>query len=126
MGVQTGANLRMILNYSNIEGFECNSVNGGFSPSSFTNLKGFFLTTRNSSTQFEYYLNSSLVRTVNTPSSLPNANVFIGSGNTYVSPFFDSVAEASFASVGDGLTDTEVSNLYTAVQAFQTTLGRQV
>jgi hypothetical protein len=29
-------------------------------------------------------------------------------------------------SIGDGLTNTDVSNLYTAVQAYQTTLGRQV
>lgn len=34
--------------------------------------------------------------------------------------------EQAFASIGDGLTDTEASNLYTAVQAYQTTLGRQV
>jgi hypothetical protein len=32
----------------------------------------------------------------------------------------------AFASIGDGLTDTQSSNLYTAVQAFQTTLNRQV
>ena len=34
--------------------------------------------------------------------------------------------ECAFASIGDGLTDTEAANLYTAVQVFQTTLGRQV
>lgn len=34
--------------------------------------------------------------------------------------------ECAFATIGDGLTDTEAANLYTAVQAFQTTLGRQV
>jgi hypothetical protein len=32
----------------------------------------------------------------------------------------------AFTSIGDGLTDTEASNFYTAVQAFQTTLSRQV
>jgi hypothetical protein len=32
----------------------------------------------------------------------------------------------AFASIGDGLTDTESTNLYTAVQTFQTTLGRNV
>lgn len=31
-----------------------------------------------------------------------------------------------FASMGDFLTDTESTNFYTAVQAFQTTLGRQI
>lgn len=34
--------------------------------------------------------------------------------------------QCAFASIGDGLTNTESTNLYTAVQAFQTTLGRQV
>jgi hypothetical protein len=34
--------------------------------------------------------------------------------------------QIAFSSIGDGLTDTEAANLYTAVQAFQTTLSRQV
>lgn len=34
--------------------------------------------------------------------------------------------ELSFVTIGDGLTDTNVTDLYTAVQAFQTTLSRQV
>jgi hypothetical protein len=37
-----------------------------------------------------------------------------------------SVCEIAFGSLGDGLTDTEASDLYTAVQTFQTTLSRQV
>jgi hypothetical protein len=32
----------------------------------------------------------------------------------------------AFASIGDGLTNTEAANFYTAVQAYQTTLSRQV
>ena len=34
--------------------------------------------------------------------------------------------QLAFAFIGDGLTNTESGNLYTAVQAFQTTLARQV
>jgi hypothetical protein len=34
--------------------------------------------------------------------------------------------QCAFASIGDGLTTTEAANLYTALQAFQTTLNRQV
>ena len=34
--------------------------------------------------------------------------------------------QCAFSSIGDGLTDTEASNLYTAVQNYNTTLGRQV
>ena len=36
------------------------------------------------------------------------------------------VNEQAFTFFGDGLTDAEVANLYTAVQAYQTSLGRQV
>jgi hypothetical protein len=35
-------------------------------------------------------------------------------------------SEFRLAYTSDGLTDAEISNLRTAVQAFQTTLGRQV
>ena len=34
--------------------------------------------------------------------------------------------ECAFASVGLGLSDAEAANFYTAVQAFQTTLSRNV
>lgn len=34
--------------------------------------------------------------------------------------------ESAFASIGDGLSDAEAANFYTAIQTFQTTLGRNV
>ena len=34
--------------------------------------------------------------------------------------------ETAFVTIGDGLTDTEAAAFYTAVQKYQTTLGRQV
>jgi hypothetical protein len=37
-----------------------------------------------------------------------------------------SLSEYAFFTVGDGLTNTQIANLYTAVQAFQTARGRQV
>jgi hypothetical protein len=37
-----------------------------------------------------------------------------------------STKQCAFASIGDGLTDTDAANFYTAVQAFNTTLARQV
>jgi len=59
-------------------------------------------------------------------SSLMNLNYYIGARN--FSNTADSYAnrQFSFAHVGNGLTDTEASNLYTRVQAFQTALSRQV
>jgi len=57
-------------------------------------------------------------------SSLPSGNVFISSTNDSVAKHFSN-RESAFASIGDGLTDAEAANLYSAVQAYQTTLGRQ-
>jgi len=44
--------------------------------------------------------------------------------NNYLGTYTDS--RCAFASLGDGLTDAQASNLYTAVQTFNTTLSRQV
>jgi hypothetical protein len=57
-------------------------------------------------------------------SSLPNANIYVGASNG--SSVIYTNRQCAFASIGDGLTDTQASNFYTAVQAFQTTLSRQV
>jgi hypothetical protein len=58
----------------------------------------------------------------------PNFNIYIGAlllnGNS--NPILFSNRQTAFASIGDGLTDTQASNLYTAVQAMQTTLSRNV
>ena len=67
-----------------------------------------------------------------TQTTLGNRYYYIGAVNgtaTNVNngtPTWYTTRECAFATIGDGLTDTEAANLYTAVQAFQTTLGRQV
>jgi len=55
-----------------------------------------------------------------------NVNVYVGGINNNGNLSNPSSKECAFASIGDGLTDTQASNFYTAVQAFQTTLSRQV
>jgi len=57
----------------------------------------------------------------------PSANFFLGAynDNNNRANFFSN-RELSIATIGDGLTNTETSDLYTAVQAFQTTLSREV
>jgi hypothetical protein len=57
-------------------------------------------------------------------SSLPNANIYVGAYNG--SSVIYTNRQCAFASIGDGLTNTQASNFYTAVQAFQTTLSRNV
>lgn len=57
--------------------------------------------------------------------SLPLNNIYVGALNNIGGiPQFYSTKECAFSSIGDGLTDTEAANFYTAVQTFNTTLGR--
>jgi len=62
----------------------------------------------------------------NLSTALTSVALYLGGNNANGTPDTYSNAQCAFASVGDGLTDTDVTNFYTAVQAFQTTLGRQV
>lgn len=55
--------------------------------------------------------------------TLPNYDISLGKRQGYGEYSYQ---QCSFASIGDGLSDTEASNLYTAIQAFQVALGRAV
>jgi hypothetical protein len=57
-----------------------------------------------------------------TPGGLPNINIRVGQRNND----HYSNRQCRLSSIGDGMSVTELSNYYTAVQAFQTTLSRQV
>ena len=94
-----------------------------------TDTKGLFTTTRTSSTSLKVFKNSTQQGSTNTITSpsLPNIVVYIGARNELGGvPSFYNTYETAFFSLGDGLTDTEAANLYTAVQKYQTTLGRNV
>jgi hypothetical protein len=59
--------------------------------------------------------------------TLGNYSLYLGAGNinnTSVASY--SNAQCAFASIGQGLSATNMSNLYTSVQTFQTTLSRNV
>jgi hypothetical protein len=58
----------------------------------------------------------------------PNTTMFLGNINVNGTPDpgLYTFRQFAFASIGDGLTDTDAANFYTAVQTFNTTLGRQV
>ena len=100
-------------------------VNGNLVSFSTATMKGFFSASKQTSTLTDIYINGSQVATGNSGGTLPNLNTWIGAlqigaGYGFVKNDF------RFAYISDGLTDTESANLYTAVQTFQTTLGRQV
>ena len=52
--------------------------------------------------------------------------ISLGSTTSNFFPYAPTNNQFAFASIGDGLTDLEASNFYTAVQSFQTSLSRQV
>ena len=93
-----------------------------------TNTKGLLIGSRTSSTSQKIYFNNSLLTTNTTSKTLgyPNFNIYIGATNREGVAAAYGQKECAFSSIGDGFTDTDASNLYTAVQSFQTTLGRNV
>jgi hypothetical protein len=88
---------------------------------------GFWLGSTNGSRAQKFYKNNSLIATgTGGITSFANNNLYLGAANGGGSAVFFSKKQFAFASIGDGLTDTQASNFYTAVQAFQTTLSRNV
>jgi hypothetical protein len=80
----------------------------------------------NSTTEVTYINGASELTYAGTSRAKENLPMFIGAikQTTGVGATIDSTC--AFVSVGDGLDGTEVANFYTIVQAYQTTLGRQV
>ena len=91
-----------------------------------TDSRGFFMTNRPSISQLKLQKNSSIITFSSNVINKVNDNFWIGARNINSNSYLYSPRETAFASIGDGLTDTEASAFYTAVQAYQTTLGRQV
>ena len=91
--------------------------------------QGLFTITRRSSTDTEFYRNStSLGNSATTSTSRPNGDLFLMARNWIGSGLVETptTRQYAFVTTGTKLTDSEVSNLYTTIQNFQTTLGRQV
>jgi hypothetical protein len=113
-----------ILLYSNV--FYVNLTNTGAYTATFglANTLGFYIGARTNNTNVNGYRNGTkVINNALLVSNLENSNLYLssrGGSSLYSSK------ECAFASIGDGLDDTQASNFYTAVQAFQTTLSRQL
>jgi hypothetical protein len=90
----------------------------------------FYINSRISSISLKAYRNAALLQTITNTNTFNvatiNFPITIGALNLngVISQF--SFFQCAFASIGDGLTDAEALAFYTAVQTFNTTLGRQV
>ena len=103
--------------YSFNEGYPNSTI------STTTDSRGLFISTRTGSSAKKLYRNGTVIGTATTASSTqPNVSVKFGN----LAGSYWTNKQYAFASIGDGLSDTEAANFYTAVQAFQTTLSRNV
>jgi hypothetical protein len=106
-----------------------NVINSGviYTNSANTDSQGFYIGNRTASNVIKNYKNSSLLTTGSVVSSgNVNGTLYIGAFNNNEALQYSTNRQYALCFISDGLTDTEAANLYTAVQAFQTTLGRQV
>lgn len=114
--------LRQISNVS-----DCYMNDSSFISLSSTASLGFYIGNRPSSGTKNFWKNGVKTHTQNTTATTsPSSSIYLLANNFAGTMSEPSKKECAFATIGDGLTDTEAANLYTAVQAFQTTLGRQV
>jgi hypothetical protein len=92
------------------------------------NSLGYFLVSRTANNINKLYKNSSLVLNSAALSTSIPTNTFLISAWKQSSVIIGrySNRQCAFATIGNGLTDAEAAALYTSIQAFQTTLGRQV
>jgi hypothetical protein len=93
-----------------------------------TNSAAFYIGNRTASNVTNGFRNNVKIFNASTAATFrPFNNIYIGAANnaSSIAQYF-TTKQCAFASIGDGLTDTEAGNFYTAVQTFQTTLSRQV
>lgn len=90
-----------------------------------TNRQGFVVTSKTSSTVTTIYKNGTSIISGNSGGTLPTVSSYLA-GLNLGSLYGPTNNKIIFHTLGDALTSTNVSNFYTAVQAFQTTLSRQV
>jgi hypothetical protein len=88
--------------------------------------RGFWLGGTNGSRAQIFYRNGTSVATGTGSGNFANNNLYLGGANAGGTPLFFSDKQYALCSIGDGLSGTNQSDFYTAVQAFQTTLSRQV
>lgn len=116
----------LALGSQNLSYFRFNNTTA-YNSVSTTNTEGFYIGSRTASNIIKLFKNSSII--VN-GTALSNAtsltNFYLGAANSNNSPIYYSNRQCAFASIGDGLTDTEAANFYTAVQNFQISLGRAI
>lgn len=89
--------------------------------------KGYYIAQKNNTNNILLYKdNTKLLSASNTSTTKTPVSIHLGGRNLNGTVYNITSCDIQFAHIGSGLTDTEVSNLYTAVQSFQTALNRNI
>lgn len=87
---------------------------------------GFYQAIRQNSTTIRIIKNTTISNYTDSSTGNQSINIYLGARNNNNTASSFDTRQIAFSSIGDGLTDAEASSFYTAVQTYQTTLGRQV
>ena len=90
------------------------------------NSLGLIQGSRTSLTEIAIGKNAVISNGTSTTTGDSNANLWIGASNNGGTGAFLNNRQIAFFYIGEGFNNTEMQNLYTAVQTYQTTLSRQV
>lgn len=130
-GCDMGSYLSTILGfYSKLDdnnSYLYTNTGGGNAYVGTNDTRAFFLANRPNSTTSILYKNTTKLINATKNVEIPNSvNMYIG-GLNFNGTLADPTNKiCAFSSIGNSLNDTEQANFYTAVQAYQTTLNRQV
>jgi hypothetical protein len=94
-----------------------------------TSTAGFYVNTRTANNSMKVFKNNTLFgssTTTNPTNTLPDSTLYIASFNDGNIRSSYEIINYQFFYISNGLSDAEAANFYTAVQAYQTTLGRAV
>jgi hypothetical protein len=91
-----------------------------------TNAAGFIFASRLLSTSKIHSIRSTISTLTNNSNGLNNIQIVLGARRVSAVVQNYSALQHRLSFIGDGLTNTEAADFYTAVQAFQTTLSRAI
>ncbi|MEZ5425590.1 MAG: hypothetical protein R2747_04945 [Pyrinomonadaceae bacterium] len=124
MSAATGNSNRMMLEYGDSKFYISWGDAGGTAGFANTDSSGYFIANRTGASVINGWIDGNkVINATRASTSLPNANLLLGK---YAAISAFSTKEIAFATIGTGLSDAEAAELYSLIQAFQTTLGREV
>jgi hypothetical protein len=91
-----------------------------------TDSRGLFQASRTALSAIRLNRNTTQFTGTQASTGLSNANLWIGASNNGGAGIYFDNRELAFFYISEGFNNTEMQNIYIAVQAYQTTLSRQV